>query len=599
MLPAGIVWQWFPQNSSAAGPQINRSAAGLHANRRNFLKFQRWICLAVRAGSGKLGQALGRGWGAGRGGVGCCGPPLPPSFGKEFSVVKPSPAPNRRRLPCRLEIESLEARNLLSWAPLANAAPNGIGTMMLLSDGTVMAQAGGVTSTWYQLTPNAKGSYIQGTWSQLPSMNTPRLYFASNVLPSGKVIVQGGEYTDQGSVWTNTGEIYDPVAKAWTPIATFPQSNFGDDPSEMLPDGRVLMGYLSGADTYIYDPASDSWSLAATKLRGDRSDEESWVKLPDDSILSYDIFASIGSGVSTAQRYVPSLNQWVDAGTLPVMLSSSSVGYEMGPATLLPDGRVFMVGANGNTALYTPSTSTWVAGPILPNAWGADDAPGALLPDGHYLFAVDTPTFQGPTHLLEFNPATNGISQVATPAALTNSLTGPAYPDRMLVLPTGQMLFTDGSNQLWVYSETGTISSSWKPVIKTVTNNGNGTYTLTGTQLNGISEGAGYGDDAEMSSNYPLVRLRNAAGLVFYARTFNWTSTGVATGSTSVSVTFTLPAGIPTGTYTLVVVANGIASAARAFKISGGPIPPHNSVRGGGPNGGDTGIGTEFGGGSP
>ena len=45
---------------------------------------------------------------------------------------------------------------------------------------------------------------------------------------------------------------------------------------------------------------------------------------------------------------------------------------EMGPAFLLPDGRVFEIGANGNTALYSPpalagnSTGTWVPGPIVP-----------------------------------------------------------------------------------------------------------------------------------------------------------------------------------------------------------------------------------------
>jgi hypothetical protein len=417
-------------------------------------------------------------------------------------------------------------------------------------------------------------------------MNTSRLYFASNVLPSGKVFVQGGEYTDQGTVWTNTGEVFDPALGTWTPTSTFPQSRFGDDPSEVLPDGRVLVGYLSGPDTYFYDPASDTWSYAATKLRNDRSDEETWVKLPDGSLLSYDIFASIGSGVSTAQRYIPSQNQWVDAGTLPVMLSSSVVGYEMGPGTLLPDGRVFLVGANGNTALYTPSINTWAAGPTLPNGLGADDAPGALLPDGHFLFTADTPKFNGPTRVLEFNPATNTLTQLSTPVALKNALTGPAFVDRMLVLPSGQVLFTDSSNQLWVYSESGTVPTAWKPTIQAIANNGNGTYTLTGTQLNGLSEGASYGDDAEMSSNYPIVRLKNSLGMVYYARTFNWSSTGVATGSTPVSVNFSLPPGIPAGSYTLVVVANGIASAPKTFKVTSGGAPPALVKSGGGGGGG-------------
>src|SRR5690242_2592898 len=83
------------------------------------------------------------------------------------------------------------------WTPLTNLAPSAYGSgtmMMLLSDGTVMAQ-GDPTNTWMRLTPSAKGSYAEGTWSPLASMGTERLFFASNILPNGKVFVLGGEYS--------------------------------------------------------------------------------------------------------------------------------------------------------------------------------------------------------------------------------------------------------------------------------------------------------------------------------------------------------------------------------------------------------------------
>src|SRR5262249_33106664 len=90
------------------------------------------------------------------------------------------------------------------------------------------------------------------------------------------------------------------------------------------------------------------------------------------------------------------------------------------------------------------------------------------------------------------------------------------------------------------------------------------TYTLTGTQLNGLSEGAAYGDDVEMSSNYPIVELTSGGGAVSFARTFNWPA-AVATDGTPVATQFTLPAGLPVGTYSLTVVANGISSAPFSF----------------------------------
>jgi hypothetical protein len=71
-----------------------------------------------------------------------------------------------------------------------------------------------------------------------------------------------------------------------------------------------------------------------------------------------------------------------------------------------------------------------------------------------------------------------------------------------------------------------------------------------------------YGDDAQMATNYPLVRIKNkASGHVFYARTHDPSTMGVATGSEAVSVEFDVPLAVETGASTVVVVANGIPSA--------------------------------------
>ena len=274
-----------------------------------------------------------------------------------------SPTRTRRRSAPPLQVEPLEERKLLSsgsWRELANPAPAQIGTMLLLSDGTVMAQGGGgrqVSNSWYGLMPNTKGSYTDGVWTTLASMHTARLFYASDVLPNGDVFLAGGEYTDAGKVRTNTSEMYDPITYKWSPITSFPQSVLGDAPSEALPNGQVLVGYIGGPQTYIYNPAINRWTLAANLQGGDESREESWGKLPDGSILSYSITASIHTGVSQAQRYVPALREWVTAGIVPVPLSSNAVGSEIGPAFLLPSGRVFFLGGNSNTALYQPSTS--------------------------------------------------------------------------------------------------------------------------------------------------------------------------------------------------------------------------------------------------
>jgi hypothetical protein len=480
-----------------------------------------------------------------------------------------------------LRLEALEERNLLTgtWTALAHAAPDIIGTMTLLSDGTVMAQNTGSAANWnrwYQLTPDGSGSYVNGTWSPLAPMHLQRLYYGSAMMPDGRVFVVGGEYSGPAGTAndTNTGEIYDPVTNSWTNIPNFPRTSFGDDPVAILPDGRVLGGYLGGPQTYIYDPATNGWTATGTKLRNDQTDEESWVKLPDDSILSYDVWSSIATGTGHAQRYIPSTGQWVDAGIVPVALSDNGrAGEELGPGFLLPDGRAWFTGATGKTAFYDPSTNSWTAGPDLPTVAGlqlsAYDDPGAVLPNGKVLIAVGRlPVYGTPTSILEFDPATNTYTDV-TPSPSIIGTSGAAYADRMLMLPSGQVLLTNGSgNRLAVYTPDGSADPSWQPAISSVTDNGDGTFLLTGTQLNGINEGAAYGDDAQMSSNYPIVQIADSAGNVLYARTYNWSSTGVATGSTPETTQFTMPAGV-VGGFSVTVIANGIPSAPFVQQLSG------------------------------
>src|SRR5437588_1475096 len=66
------------------------------------------------------------------------------------------------------------AMALGSWTNVVAAPPNnnGVQQMLLLPDGTVMAQQTGSTSNWYRLTPDIHGSYINGAWTTLAPMKS-------------------------------------------------------------------------------------------------------------------------------------------------------------------------------------------------------------------------------------------------------------------------------------------------------------------------------------------------------------------------------------------------------------------------------------------
>lgn len=449
-----------------------------------------------------------------------------------------------------------------TWSKIATKAPaSGGGGMLLLSDGSVICKSSaggsdGIGNTYMKLTPDVHGSYVNGTWSLLPPMFDTRLYYSSQVLKDGRVYVAGGEY----GTGNTRGETYNPVTNTWTKNGAI-GSGLSDANSGILDNGLVLQALVSGnlKSTKLYDPVTNTYSTGPTCVG--IHNESTWVKLKDGSTLMVD------RGSTNSERYIPSLNKWIADATVPVSLYDP-FGLETGAGLLLPDGRAFFIGSRGQTAYYTPSGNTspgvWSAGPSLPNAQGQPDAPAAMMVNGKILLSCSpSPTagnhFPAPTSFYVFDYLTNSYTRVNSPAG---SLTAPVavYVTNMTDLPDGSVLFSyQDSTQYYVFTPDGTPLASGKPVIKSLKKASGASFMLTGNLFNGISEGANYGDDWQMNSNYPLVRLTSGTN-VYYARSFNWNSTGVQRGTAADTCFITAPAGLPHGTYSLQVVANGIAS---------------------------------------
>src|SRR5947209_7972892 len=135
--------------------------------------------------------------------------------------------------------------------------------------------------------------------------------------------------------------------------------------------------------------------------------------------------------------------------------------------------------------------------------------------------------YEGKGHKLDSFPAS------------PNAVNDPSFVSHLLVLPTGQILFTDFTTDVEILTTAGTYKAAWQPTIHSApasVSAGVTNYSISGTQFNGMTQGAAYGDDVQDATNYPLVRIVNrATGHVFYCKTHNHSSMGVATGHTSVS----------------------------------------------------------------
>jgi hypothetical protein len=464
------------------------------------------------------------------------------------------------------------------WKTLTNTPSFSVDTMLLLTDGTVMCHEY-ETVNWHKLVPDAKGDYVKGTWHPMSPMvanapltqngpvNAP-LYYASAVLKDGRVFVAGGEYNGGVNLDLAAAEIYDPVADSWTSVPVPPGwANIGDAPSCVLPDGKLLLGSIKTKKTAIFHPATNTWTAGG--LKNDTSSEEGWTLLPNDFILCPEV-----NNHPKAEKYKIKTNKWVSAGAVPAaadLVLNAPVSIEIGPAILMPDDRVFCAGATGHTAVYKVKTGAWFAGPDFPVGTGgklmrAFDAPACLLPNGRVLCmagsvittGVDAGWAGQPVSVFEYDGT--GLNPVAGPA---NAATTVTFNCRFLLLPTGQVLYSTCTSKLQVFTPTGGPHHHWRPhithVLKSLRHGH--TYRLTGRQLNGLSQANAYGDDAQMATNYPLVRLKRVgSNKVFFCRTFDHSTMAVATGKKKHHTHFHVPHTIPLGHYELVVIANGIHS---------------------------------------
>ena len=491
--------------------------------------------------------------------------PIPPKKGAIRPAATPTLAPGS---PWQL---------LTNQPPVLDYADCGPGNPILLTDGTVMLQDDGCQD-WWKLTPDEFGSYVNGTWTQLAS--TPAgyspLYHSSAVLPDGRVIIEGGEYNFLQPVWTNLGAIYDPQTDTWTSVSPpAGWSTIGDAQGVVLFDGTFMQANCCTDQSALLDLNMLTWTPTGSG-KFDVNDEEGWTLLPNRRVLTVDAYVfSYDSRGTNSEIYNPNTGSWSSAGSTIVQLWDSAKGcggrnhasFEVGPGVLRPDGTVFYTGANacgaGHTAIYNSNTGVWTPGPDFPGSLDIADGPAALEPNGKVLMMTSPTIFNTPATFFEWD----GSSLTEIPPA-PHASNDSSFYGNFLVLPTGQILFTDFFF-VSVYNPSGTYNPAWAPSIQSAPArvSRGGSYVISGHRFNGMSQGAAYGDDQQAATNFPLVRItNNRTGHVFYSRTHDHSSMAVAS-SDLVSTHFDVPATQERGASQLVVVANGIPSAPVAVTV--------------------------------
>jgi galactose oxidase-like protein/Kelch motif protein len=263
-----------------------------------------------------------------------------------------SPEPGQERADVRLS----EAATLATsgWNPVAPMnQPRKLHTATLLQDGLLLVVGGG-PGTSASSSAELYDPATQ-TWSMTGSLSVARAEHTATLLPDGKVLVVGG-YNSSGDT-LDSSEVYDPVTRTWSLTSTLPQARRSHT-ATALQDGKVLVvgGYADPlgfpdiplASYEVYDPATGMWSAGGSLNRGYAS--HTATLLPDGKVF-----------IMGDSSYESPPSEVYDPATGTSSLTSLSAQFRRHhTATLLPNGTVLVVG-EPLTEVYDPATNTWYA----------------------------------------------------------------------------------------------------------------------------------------------------------------------------------------------------------------------------------------------
>jgi hypothetical protein len=274
-----------------------------------------------------------------------------------------------------------------------------------------------------------------GEFNDAPSLNNPREFHSMVVLGDGKVLVVGGR---AGVNQLNTSELWDPAApNSWTALIS--QLSVARIPgaTALLPTGKVIVAggeITGGASTAVdvFDPVTRQFE-PSTSLSVARAQPAAAL------LASGELFLAGGTGLlSSSTRYDPSIASWTRTAPLDVARARTR-------AIRLLDGRVLITGgrdpsgaALSSVQLFDPQSASWRAGAAMAQA--RFDHGAVLLRSGQVLVvggwgsaALDSTEI--------YDPSRDRWTTVGPLAAALR-------PGPVVTLESGQLLRVGGSNAL-------------------------------------------------------------------------------------------------------------------------------------------------------
>jgi hypothetical protein len=271
---------------------------------------------------------------------------------------------------------------------------------------------------------SAAGSAQQ--WTQAGSMSVARYVHAAVRLPSGRVLVAGG---DDDVLFHTAADVYDPASNAWGPIAPLPrpQRYHGASLStgEALFVGGEPHDHAAGPSAYRFDEELGTWTATAippNPQSGHNSGRHAaqLVELLSGRLLYAGGYNNHGGfpAFTSAELYDPTTTLWSST-------ASMATGRLIFAAARLPSGKVIVTGGwaatdasaavYATTEIYDPLAVTWTPGPPMSTPRSGHEA--VALPSGKVLVIGGFPSGGGGVNALAsaelYDPVTNSWAATA------------------------------------------------------------------------------------------------------------------------------------------------------------------------------------------
>ncbi|WNG40103.1 kelch-like protein [Archangium violaceum] len=294
-----------------------------------------------------------------------------------------------------------------------------------------------VSNTWGLSTSRsftirgAPGCLPSNSWSAMGGLSWGRQHHTATLLPSGRVLVIGGEFIPPH---VRTTEVYDPATKLSLLGGRLVETRKYHT-ATMLPSGKVLIAGGETASAELYDP--ETRTSAPTGSMADFRSAHTATLLPSGKVLVVGGRGSLNESLLTAELYDPATGTWSPAGFLAEPHSAHT-------ATRLSSGQVLVAGGTTTAVeLYDPQTGAWTSTSSLDVARSAHSA--VLLPSGKVLVMGGEVGGKALETAQLYDPTTGTWSA-------TGSLADRRWHMMATVLESGRVLIVGGE---------GTLTGSW------------------------------------------------------------------------------------------------------------------------------------------